>query len=347
MSLQGDTFGSAIRERILSTHLERQIRNPFGKILRFEKTLHHPELDAVPDEVGRKRMPAQPAAPSVPRRQVARILSKLHKESGLYIKDVAEQVNLHHTTVSKMLKGEPCKLKPIYIDKLCDIYGVSDDARANLQALAADAEKAHGWWCDYSDVMSTRGLDIYVAIESAASTMKVFQSERIPGLLQSEDYARALLSTSLTLTPEGVERNVQARMLRQAVITESKLRLDAILDENVVYRAFADPRVGAGQLRRFIEVAALPNVSIRLVPFDAGVYRGTEDGAFMILGFGESADMEPEPPIVYVESAGSFYFQEPRQVGLYRRSWARIEQSALSVTKTRARLSKLAKELSR
>ncbi|MEV5839496.1 Scr1 family TA system antitoxin-like transcriptional regulator [Nocardia sp. NPDC052112] len=294
-------------------------------------------------------MPAQPAAPSVPRRQVARILSKLHRESGLYIKDVAEQVNLHHVTVTKMLKGQPCKLKPIYLDKLCDIYRATPETRANVKTLAAEAESARGWWHAFSDTDSTDKLSTYIALEGTASSLAMYQSARIPGLLQTEDYARALLRTSPDLTPEEVERHVQVRMDRQAVLTESQPKLDVILDESVIRRPLGAPDLAAGQVRRIIEVSALSNVRIRLVPFAVGIYRGTEAGPFIILEFAETADLEPEPPVVYIEAGvgSDLYFEKPEQVARYRHSWADIERSTLSAAKTRAYLSKIVKELPR
>ncbi|MFI5780307.1 helix-turn-helix domain-containing protein [Nocardia sp. NPDC051570] len=281
---------------------------------------------------------------------MANILARLHQDSGLYIKDVAEQVNLHHTTVSKMLKGQPCKLKPIYIDKLCDIYRAAADVRANLQTLAAEAELARGWWYDFGDVVSANKLDVYITLEGAATSLTMYQGARIPGLLQTADYARALLSTSPNLTPEEVERHVEMRMRRQAaVLTESKPKLDVILDENVIRRLLDDPRLAEGQIRRILEVSALPNVRIRLVPFGSGIYRGTESGSFIILEFAGASDLRPAPPVAYVDAgAGSaLYFESRDQVQRYRRSWADIERSALSDTKTRAYLSKIMKELPR
>ncbi|MFQ6397681.1 Scr1 family TA system antitoxin-like transcriptional regulator [Nocardia sp. KC 131] len=295
-------------------------------------------------------MPAQPAVPSVPRRQVARILSKLHRESGLYIKDVAEQVNLHHVTVTKMLKGQPCKLKPIYIDKLCEIYHATPETRATLKAIAAEAESARGWWYDFSDVVSPDKLDVYIALEGTATALSIYQNARIPGLLQTESYARSLLCTSPDLTPEEVERHVQVRMRRQGVLTESKPRLDAVLDESVIRRLLSNPQLAAGQLHRIAEVSRLPNVSVRLVPFDAGIYRGTEEGHFIILDFAGTAGLEPEPSVAFIEGGaggGNLYLQKPDQVARYRRSWADIERSTLSGAKTRAYLSKIAKELPR
>ncbi|WP_433602282.1 DUF5753 domain-containing protein [Nocardia sp. CA-135953] len=295
-------------------------------------------------------MPAQPAAPSVPRRQVARILSKLHRESGLYIKDVAEQVNLHHVTVTKMLKGQPCKLKPIYLDKLSDIYHATPETRARLKTLAAAAESARGWWYDFGDFVSSDKLDVYISLETTATALAMYQNARIPGLLQTEHYARALLSTSLNLTPEEMERQIQLRMRRQVILTESRPKLDVILDENVIRRTLSDPELAIGQLDRIIEISALRNVRIRLVPFDIGIYRGTEEGPFIILEFDGTADLEPEPPVVYAESGasgGNMYHESPEQVAWYGRSWTAIERSTMSAAKTRAYLSEIVKELPR
>jgi hypothetical protein len=281
---------------------------------------------------------------------VARILSALHQDSGLYIKDVAELVNLHHTTVTKMLKGQPCKLKPIYIDKLCDIYKATAETRANLQALAAEAEAARGWWYDFNDVVSADKLDVYITLEGTASALMMYQNARIPGLLQTAEYARALLRTDPDLTPEEAERHVQVRMRRQAILTESRPKLSVILDESIICRLLGDQRFAAGQVHHIVEVSALPNVDVRLVPFDAGVYLGIETGPFIIIEGADTSGLEPEPPIVYVENgvgAGHLYLEKAGQVAWYRRSWADIERYALSASKTRARLSKIAKELLR
>jgi len=295
-------------------------------------------------------MPAQPKTLSVPRTQVARILMKLHQESGLYIKEVAEQINLHHTTVTKMLKGQPCNLKPIYLDKLCDVYHATAATREDLKTLAVEAESARDWWYDYNDVVSPDRLDVYINLEGTASTLTMFQSARVPGLLQTEEYARALLRTAADLTPEEVERHVQVRMRRQAILTENGTTLDAILDEGVIRRSFANTALAADHLRHIVEVSHRSNVHIRLVPFDIGIYSGTESGPFVILEFDKPTDPDPEAPVVFVETgagSGNLYLQKPEQVARYRRSWADIERAALSTAKTRAYLSKITKELPR
>ncbi|WP_040817937.1 DUF5753 domain-containing protein [Nocardia jiangxiensis] len=263
---------------------------------------------------------------------------------------MAEQINLHHTTVSKMLKGEPCKLKPIYIDKMCDVYRATAKTRADLKSLAIEAESARDWWYSFNDVVSPDKLDVYINLESAATALTMYQSARIPGLLQTEEYARALLRTSPDLTPEEVERHIKVRMRRQAILVESDMTLNAILDESVIRRSLADLSLSQRHMERLVELSAMPNITIRLVPFDAGVYRGTEVGPFVILEFADPVVQSPDSPVVYVETgagSGNLFLQKPDQVERYRRSWAEIERVALSAKRTRVQLSKIAKELPR
>ncbi len=293
-------------------------------------------------------MPAVPNVPSVPRRQVAHILSKLHGESGLYIKDIAEQIDLHHTTVSRMLKGEPCKLKAIYIDKLCDIYGASDVVRRELKVLAVEAESAHGWWHTLTDVESASQLSTYITLETTAASITTYQNTRLPGLIQTSEYARALLRTSPYLTSEEVEHNVEIRIGRRVTLTRSGAKLDIVLDEKVIRRFLDEPDVAVGQIRHIIDTSKMPSVRIRLVPFDVGIYRGTETGPFSILEFAAIGNLAPDPPVAYVESGvgSALYFDTPGQVARYRKSWAEIERVVLNAAKTRARLTEIMQEVS-
>ncbi|MQY19488.1 Scr1 family TA system antitoxin-like transcriptional regulator [Nocardia macrotermitis] len=294
-------------------------------------------------------MPAVPNVPSVPRRQVAHILSKLHAESGLYIKDIAERIDLHHTTVSRMLKGEPCKLKAIYLDKLCDIYGAEDAVRRELKVLAVEAESAHGWWHTLTDTESANQLGTYITLETTAATITTYQNTRLPGLIQTPEYARALLRTSPYLGSEEVEHNIEIRMGRRIALTKPEARLDIILDENVIRRFLAEPDVAEGQLRHIIGTSRMPSVRIRLVPFEVGIYRGTETGPFSILEFAAIGNLNPDPPVVYVESGvgSALYFDTSEQVARYRKSWSEIERVVLNAPRTRARLTEIMQEVSR
>ncbi|WP_280270811.1 DUF5753 domain-containing protein [Nocardia wallacei] len=248
-----------------------------------------------------------------------------------------------------MLKGQPCKLKHIYIDKLCEIYRASPEIKENLKTLATEAESAKGWWHSLGNTESMSQLSTYIALEGAATALSIYQNARIPGLLQTADYARALLSTSPDLTAEEVERHVEVRLSRQAASSAARPRLDVILDESVIRRPISDPSSATGQIRRIISASRLPDVHIRLVPFDNGLHPGIEAGPFIILEFDAPRDIGPEPPVVYVESGvgSALYFEKEDQVARYRRYWAGIERAALSATKTRAYLSKVVKELPR
>jgi hypothetical protein len=294
-------------------------------------------------------MPAVPNVPSVPRRQVAHILSKLHRESGLYIKDIAEQIDLHHTTVSRMLKGEPCKLKAIYIDKLCDIYGAGPEVRRELKVLAVEAESAHGWWHTLTDAESATQLSTYLTLETTASTITTYQTTRLPGLIQTAEYARALLRVSRDLTADEVERHVDITMGRRATLTKPGTKMDIILDENVIRRMQSESTVVADQIRHVVSISKLSSVRIRLAPFEVGFYDGTGTGPFSILEFASIGNLKPDPPVVYVESGvgSALYFDRPNAVARYRQSWVEIERVVLSASKTRARLTEIMQEVSR
>jgi hypothetical protein len=248
-----------------------------------------------------------------------------------------------------MLKGEPCKLKPIYIDKLCDIYRASAGVRGDLKVLAVEAESARGWWHTLTDVESANQLSTYITLESMAANITTYQNTRLPGLIQTSDYARALLRTCPDLTSDRVERHVEIRMGRQAAMTESGPNLDIVLDENVVRRLLSGLEMAEGQIQRILTMSALPNVRIRLVPFEVGIYCGTETGPFSILEFTRVGNLEPDPPVVYVESGvgSALYFDTPDRVTRYRRSWAEIDRVALDVATTRARLTEIMQEVPR
>jgi hypothetical protein len=139
-------------------------------------------------------------------------------------------------------------------------------------------------------------------------------------------------------------------MRRQAILAESNTTLNTILDESVVRRSLGDSSLAQHNVQRLVELSTLPTITIRLVPFDAGVYRGTEVGPFVILEFEDDVKQNSEAPVVYVETgagSGNLFLQRRDQVERYRRSWAEIERVALSANKTRDRLSEIAKGFSR
>lgn len=288
-------------------------------------------------------MPAQPVTPSLPRRQIARILTKLHGESGKTIKDVAEEMDLSYSTVLKMLKGRPCKLRKPDIERIASIYNASADLTESLKSLAA-AVNTKAWWSEFGDIL-LKNFNIFISLEDTATDLLIYENARVPGLLQTEGYSRAWFAINSKIGADEIERHIAVRLRRQTVLTRDHgPTIRFLVDETVIRRVAGSPETMTSQLRHIAYIAALPNVSVRVIPLDAGLYQGIQTGSFIILDFPES-----EEPVVYVETAsqGAMYLEQPAQVAQYREVYADIEQSALSAAKTRALLSKIVKELPR
>jgi hypothetical protein len=229
-------------------------------------------------------MAAQPRSPTVRRRRLAAELRRLRgNRTG---SEVARGVSWSATKVSRAESGHE-SLPPAEVEKLLDYYGVSDPLRARLLVLAQDATQ-RGWWEDYADALTPQFAE-FIGLEAEAVSSRQWQADAIPGLLQTEDYARTLTAaygTFASTTPPSVfERFVQARMLRQQRLTqEPVLRLSVILDEAVLMRRVGDHRLMHAQLEHLTEVADLPNVDLRILPLDRDV--ALLAGTFTIMSFG-------------------------------------------------------------
>lgn len=206
-----------------------------------------------------------------------------------------------------------------------------------------------GWWHTFTDLELASQLSTYITLEAAATTITTYQNIRLPGLLQTARYARALLHTSPDFTADEVERHVAVRMGRQVALETGGPRLDIILDENVIRRLLGDSDMAEDQLGCLIGASKRPNTRIRIVPFDVGLYCGTDTGPFSILEFASVGDCVPEPPVVYVESGvgSAIYFETSNRLDRYRRSWGEIERVALNASQTRTRLTEIMKEILR
>lgn len=160
-------------------------------------------------------------------------------------------------------------------------YGVDQETIDKLDELRSGAGK-RGWWSVYK---LPDQLDLYVGLEASAVSVRSLALKLIPGLLQTEEYARKLHAVRGHLTPEEVDRRVAVRMQRQQRLTGSPpLQLSVVLDEAALLRCARDTSVAAGQLQQLLERAQLPNVELLVIPFDAGLYVGAA-GAYSLLSF--------------------------------------------------------------
>jgi transcriptional regulator with XRE-family HTH domain len=267
-------------------------------------------------------------SPEVRRRRLAAELRRLRFLSGMTNDEVAVRLGWSPSKVSRYELART-GLKPADVRKMLEIYGVDTSRQDELLALAEEA-KEKGWWESYSDVLSDEQISL-IGLEDEAAAEWSWHVEVIPGLLQTQAYARQVNAKGYSLgpvPPSQIERSVRLRMRRQELLTrQPPLELVAVLDESVLLRKFGDAAVMRGQLAHLVEVARLPNVTIR-------VMRLGQDwpmvlGSFEIFRYG-SQEATTLPDVVYVEHLRStIAFDGEIETYDYRIVFERLLESSL------------------
>jgi transcriptional regulator with XRE-family HTH domain len=248
------------------------------------------------------------------------------REPKFKLEAVAEELGVAPSTLSRIETGK-APTKTIYLMKMLDMYGVDDPAQR--QVLIDMAREGHrkGWWAEYDDVLPS-GFGIYVGLETEAERLRVYETDLVHGLLQTPDYARAVLrEVNPRDSDEQIERLVDLRMARQDVLNnEPPLDLWVIHDEGVIKRTIGGASVMRRQLERMIEADGQPGMTLQLLPFGSGAHAGLS-GPFSILEFPERTD----PEVAYVESvAGIIYLEKEREVRSCIDAFDRLRAQALS-----------------
>ena len=231
---------------------------------------------------------------------------------------------------------------------MCKIYAAPVGLTEALMGLARET-KARGWWHAYGDVIP-EGFDVYIGLEEAASQLGWYESELVPGLLQTEAYARTLIGADNPgVDDEEISRRVHVRMARQPLVRRatSPLQLQVALNEGILRRPVGGQRIMAEQLGRLAEVSELANVSLRVVPFSAGLHPGLMSGPFVILRFPLNGDgRESEPATVYIdEFTGALYLDKAREVERYAQAFGSIWDASLDEAASRNLIHQAAEEL--
>jgi transcriptional regulator with XRE-family HTH domain len=245
--------------------------------------------------------------PTARRRELGFMLRSLRAGSGLTSQQVADQLGVSRWKVSRLENGQR-GASAADIARLCDLYQVDEEYRSRLIELAAEG-KERGWWPHSLPDAA------YVGLEEEAESISDYGLAVVPGLLQVPDYARALVRAGgPTLLPKVIEERVQTRMTRQDRLLSGSIRnFAAVLDESVLHRVVESPAVMAAQLKRLLEMSQLPNVTIRIVPFDAGVVPAGVN-KFIIMRFAEAG----APDMVFIEDlTGRRYLETPNDVETY------------------------------
>ncbi|WP_345467330.1 helix-turn-helix transcriptional regulator [Actinoallomurus oryzae] len=251
---------------------------------------------------------AQPAGgPTVLRRLLGAQLRRLRERQGITREEAGYAIRASGSKMSRLELGR-VGFKERDVADLLTLYGVTDETdRESLLALAQDANSP-GWWHRYGDVLPG-WFETYVGLEEAAALVRTYEVQFIPGLLQTEEYARAVISLgNSTAPPEEIEQRVSLRITRQKLLTRGDSpRLWAVVDEAALRRPIGGRDVMRGQIERLIEATKLPGVILQVLPFRVGGHTA-EAGAFSILRFPES-DL---PDVVYVEQLTSALYLDRR-----------------------------------
>ena len=276
--------------------------------------------------------------PTVRQRRLAQALRELRREAGLTQDAVAARMGWHSSKLFRLENARSPRVDWLDVRELLDLYGVTSPHREALIQLARDA-RMMGWWTPYRDVFTGS----YVALEDEASVMRLYYPELIPGLLQTEHYARAVIrAVRPGYDEESVERRVTARLARQKALLDREAPPDLIcvLNEAVVRREVGDTHVRAGQLRALASAAERPHLTIQVLPFSAGAHAGLE-GGFVLIEF----PSEQDPDVVFLEGImGDLYLESVEEVKRYQSAFERIQMIALSPQKTLTFISALERE---
>ena len=247
-------------------------------------------------------------------------LRRLREARGVSRQDAGYVIRASESKISRLELGR-VSFKERDVDDLLTLYGVADKAeREALLQLAREANTP-GWWHRYSDVLPN-WFQTYVGLEEAATLIRTYELQFVPGLLQSEGYARAVIRLgNAGATEHEIDQRVELRLQRQERLTGPNApRLWAVLDEGALRRPIGGPEVMRGQFEHLITMSKLPNVTIQVMPFRFGGH-AAEGGAFTILRFPE----QDLPDVVYVENlTGAMYLDKRDDVDTYLQAMERL-----------------------
>lgn len=264
-------------------------------------------------------------SPSVRARQLAAELRRLRDAATLTGEEAAGQLGWSPSKISRIETGQTAP-SPADLRRLLDLYEVVGTQRGRLELLGQSAGQ-RGWWDAYSDTLGAEYTAL-IALEAEAESVRWYSPMLVPGLLQTERYAREVIACGLLIAPPGeIERRVQVKMNRQRVLgKDNPLRLDVVLDEAAVLRTVGGAEVMQEQLAHLVTMAARPNITIQVLPLIAGPHPATT-GEFTILAFPDLI----APGVVYLENMTSDLYVE-READVYRYGLAFDRLRALALT---------------
>lgn len=287
-------------------------------------------------------MPVRPS-PTVRGRRLRYELRRYREQRGLTIEQVSEiaEGDWNPSTISRWETGDR-RIRTSDLRLLLDIYGVQGDERQELLTLSRQARE-RGWWRSYADAVPD-WFQVYVGLEAEASVIHEYDSELVPGILQTADYYRAFMRAApAAADEEAIERKTDVRLTRQERLTsDDPPDFWAVLNEAVIRRVVGGAETMRAQLMHIAEMADRPHIHVQVLPFRAGAHPAM-DGSFIVLRFPEQEDTD----VVYTESqAGSLYLEKPPEVDRYVAMFSHLTAKALDPDESRALIAQAAADLS-
>jgi len=247
-------------------------------------------------------------------------LRRLREAARISREDAGHTIRASDSKISRLELGRVGFKERDVVD-LIALYGVTDEAERDALLTLAREANAPGWWYPYNDVLPS-WFQVYIGLEGAASLIRTYEIQFVPGLLQTPDYARATAGEGHLGTPsEEIERRVSLRMTRQRLLTRpNPPRLWAVVDEAVLRRPIGGPAVMRKQVEHLIDLTQRPNITLQVIPFRFGGH-AAEGGAFSILRF-----PEPDlPDVIYIEQLTSALYLDKREdVDQYTQAMERL-----------------------
>ncbi|MGC9501812.1 helix-turn-helix domain-containing protein [Streptomyces sp. WG7] len=285
----------------------------------------------------------KPAPKSIYRRQLAARLKELQDDSGKTLAEVGAIIEVNQGSLSRIMNGDR-GTTPVLVKALLDCYGVTDPGVREdvLDLVRADQAQKQKWWRKYSAVINTTQYGGYLELEQSATTLRSYEPLLVPGLLQTPEYARQVITAMrVDLDAKQIQDLVDVRMKRQSLLVRDDApKLWAVIDEAAFRRIESKPAVLKKQLGHLLDVEPRTNITLQLLPFDAGFHPGLY-GSFMLMSF-----PEPNPNVVWVENlTNSVYFEGSDDVGRYTEVFDHLRATALGPPETRSRIKDMLKEL--
>ncbi len=279
--------------------------------------------------------------PTVRRRRLGQELRRLRELKGMTAEEVAERLLVSQSKISRLENGRR-SISQRDVRDLCGVYEVEDHRIVDSLMQMAKDSRQQGWWHAFGDIP----YSVYIGLETDAASLRVYDPQVVPGLLQTRGYAEALITGALPETPQAdIDKRVLVRVRRQERIhsVESPLRLWTVLDEAALRRAVGNKQVMIEQLEHLVEMSQLPHVTVQVIPFSMGAHPGV-NGQYAILEFPDTADSS----VVYIEGVTSdLYLEKANDVHKYSVMYEHLRAQALNVEQTRQFITEIAKEYAR